>query len=160
MLQSLKIEGTSSLSTYFSYYFRKSVKNGKKNQKDTCLPIQHHKEKHINKIADGKLKTEIEDGSPETDLSEDKFLRETPKQSDVTSTLRKLNKDAINAIVRRNRVQAFVETPDKFIPCKNCGTIVKLPSAGGANNAVDYDGDDSSLENFKTVNLLRNQFVE
>lgn len=143
-----------------SYYFRKSVKNGKKNQKETCLPIEHHKEKYINKIADGKLKIEIEDDSPETDLSEDKFLRETPKQSDVTSTLRKLNKDAINAIVRRNRVQAFVETPDKSRSCKNCGTIVKLPSAGAANNAVDYDGDDSSLENFKTVTLLRNQFLE
>ncbi|XP_043506978.1 hepatoma-derived growth factor-related protein 2-like [Frieseomelitta varia] len=132
-----------------SFTSTKSVKNGKETQKETCLPIRHHKEKYINKIADGKLKTEIEDGSPETDLSEDKFLRETPKQSDVTSTLRKLNKDAINAIVRRDRVQAFVETPDKFRPCKNCGTIMKLPSVDGANNAVDYDGDDSSLENFK-----------
>ncbi|KOX73390.1 hypothetical protein WN51_14436 [Melipona quadrifasciata] len=132
-----------------SFASTKSVKNGKKNQKETCSPIEHHKEKYINKIADGKLRTEIKDGSPERDLSEDKFLRETPKQSDVTSTLRKLNKDAINAIVRRNRIQTFVETPGKFRPCKNCGTIVKLPSAG-ATNAVDYDGDDSSLENFKT----------
>ncbi|XP_012175202.3 uncharacterized protein LOC100643791 isoform X1 [Bombus terrestris] len=125
-----------------------SIKS-EKNPKETSLPTEYGRGEFINRIETGKSRTEIEDGSSKTNFSEEKLLRETPKQSDVTCTLRKLNKDAINAIVRRSRVQTPVEalsSLNKPRPCKNCGTIAKLPAV----DAVDYDSDSSSLEKFKT----------
>lgn len=123
------------------------------------MPTEYGRGEFINRIETGKSRTEIEDGSSKTNFSEEKLLRETPKQSDVTCTLRKLNKDAINAIVRRSRVQTPVEalsSLNKPRPCKNCGTIAKLPAV----DAVDYDSDSSSLEKFKTVNILENKFLD
>lgn len=55
--------------------------------------------------------------------SSDKLLREIPRASDVTWTLRSLNRDAIDAIARRYRFHTR-ETKD----CRKCGTAVRLPA--------------------------------
>lgn len=131
--------------------YRKSIKSEKKK---IFLLNEQNKEENIDEIEEKKLNINIENRDSEMIFREDKFLREIPKQSDVTSTLRKLNKDAINAIVRRNRIQIPLEVSDKPIHCKNCKTIVKLAPTNISSN-IDDDSDASSLENIKTVNFLR-----
>ncbi|XP_076653086.1 uncharacterized protein LOC143359201 [Halictus rubicundus] len=76
-----------------------------------------------------------EDGDTGSTSSE-KLLRETPKTSDVTWTLRNLNRDAIDAIARRHR---FPKDTKKY------GTVVKLPSA----KCEAPDSRTSSLDNLK-----------
>lgn len=92
-------------------------------------------------------KGELQSAKPECLSSEGEFLTETPKRSDATSTLRNLNKDAINAIVRRHRVQTSKEVASKSRHGRNIETVVKLPPG------EDENCDGSSLENLATVNF-------
>ncbi|XP_078043106.1 uncharacterized protein LOC144473266 isoform X2 [Augochlora pura] len=78
--------------------------------------------------------------------SSEKMLRETPKNSDVTWTLRNLNRDAIDAIARRYRFQNR-ETKGT----KKCGTVVKLPTAN-YDGEVWEDSRTGSLDNLKDSN--------
>ncbi|XP_076300287.1 uncharacterized protein LOC143218751 [Lasioglossum baleicum] len=72
--------------------------------------------------------------------SSEKLLREIPKTSDVTWTLRNLNRDAIDAIARRHRLAKDT---------KKCGTVVKLPSA----KCEAPDSRTGSLDNLRDANL-------
>lgn len=126
-----------------------SIKSIKSEKKKIFLLNEQNKEENIDRIEERKLNINVENRDSEMIFKEDKFLREIPKQSDVTSTLRKLNKDAINAIVRRNRIQMPLEVSDKPIHCKNCKTIVKLAPTN-ITTTIDDDSDASSLENIKT----------
>ncbi|XP_017761623.1 PREDICTED: uncharacterized protein LOC108551820 [Eufriesea mexicana] len=128
--------------------FLTSTKSEKKIQ-ETSLLNEQDREECINKIEGGWSRSEVENDNLETTYSEEKFFRETPKQSNVISTLRKLNKDAINAIVRRNRVQTTRVAPNKSRHCKNCGTIVKIPPANAGRNTENDDSDASSAQNVK-----------
>ncbi|XP_033327406.2 uncharacterized protein LOC117220989 [Megalopta genalis] len=82
----------------------------------------------------------------EYSTSSEKLLRETPKNSDVTWTLRNLNRDAIDAIARRYRFHSR-ETKST----KKCGTVVKLPTA---KHVADEwkDSRTGSLDNLKDTN--------
>ncbi|XP_034190558.2 uncharacterized protein LOC117608911 [Osmia lignaria lignaria] len=85
---------------------------------------------------------------PET-ISSEKLLTETPKKTDATSTLRELNKDAINAIVRRHRIQTINKITDKP-RYKNYKTVVKLPSAESEVPENMEKNESKSLENIRT----------
>ncbi|CAK9818678.1 hypothetical protein ANTQUA_LOCUS9898, partial [Anthophora quadrimaculata] len=95
---------------------------------------------------------EVGNAEPEAVFSEEILLSETPKKSDVTSTLRKLNKDAINAIVRKRRVDLERVATSKSRHCRNCGNVVRVPPADVSRNLKDEDSDDgSTLENVKMI---------
>lgn len=116
-----------------------------KNDEESCSPRpEKEKNKSDEEVAGSGAETETR-GEPRTISSEEKFLRETPIKSDVTSTLRKLNKDAINAIVRRQKVHG---SGNRHRHCRNCGTVVIVPTADKSRNEVDDS--DSSAENAKT----------
>lgn len=133
------------------FYFR----NSEKEIQEASLPDEQEREECVDKIEEERSKAEIQNDSMETTFSEEKFLRETPKKSDVISTLRKLNKDAINAIVRRNRVETPRVALNKSKHCRNCGTVVKIPPAG--RNMENDESDASLAENVKMVNFLVKQ---
>lgn len=84
-------------------------------------------------------------------ISSEKLLTETPKKSDATSTLRELNKDAINAIVRRHKIQTISKISDKP-QYKNYKTVVKLLSAESEVPENMEKNESKSLENIRTVN--------
>ncbi|XP_043261442.1 uncharacterized protein LOC122402581 [Colletes gigas] len=83
------------------------------------------------------------------------LLKETPKTSDVTCTLRELNRDAIDAIARRHRIiRVPKNTFNKSRYSRKLGTIVKLPSTE-YETPGKYESDESrtgSLENVRTMN--------
>ncbi|XP_017881876.1 uncharacterized protein LOC108625995 [Ceratina calcarata] len=117
----------------------------KKDEESSSPKLEEDRNKSDERVTESRI--ELENHEPRTISSEEKFLRETPIKSDVTSTLRKLNKDAINAIVRRQKIHG---SSNKHKHCKNCGTVVTLPTADKSRN--EADDSDSSVENMKTVN--------
>ncbi|XP_017793975.1 PREDICTED: uncharacterized protein LOC108575645 [Habropoda laboriosa] len=118
-----------------------------KNQEGHILQCEGNKEV-CGDVAEGNI--QVGNDEPEVVSSEGIFLSETPKKSDVTSTLRKLNKDAINAIVRKRRVHTERVVSSKSRHCKNCGNVVRLPPADVSRNLQAEESDDgSSLENVR-----------
>ncbi|XP_076637129.1 uncharacterized protein LOC143349619 [Colletes latitarsis] len=85
-------------------------------------------------------------------ISSGVLLKETPKTSDVTCTLRELNRDAIDAIARRHRIiRVPKNTFNKSGHSRKFGTIVKLPSTE-YETPGKYESDESrtgSLDNLK-----------
>ncbi|XP_076237488.1 uncharacterized protein LOC143181129 [Calliopsis andreniformis] len=82
-------------------------------------------------------------------ISNEKLLTEIPKKSDVTCTLRKLNRDAIDAVSRRYRIQTPRETLNKSRQCKTCGTVVKLP-------CTEYEGSERIEANENKSSFIEN----
>ncbi|XP_053984085.1 uncharacterized protein LOC128879192 isoform X1 [Hylaeus volcanicus] len=152
---------------------RESLTKHKENKNEDNV-LRENNLSEIGKIAEQKNEKELETlvkasdiktidmerGASENDvrnvesntISSKVLLRETPKTSDVTCTLRELNRDAIDAIIRRRRtIRAPRNAHDKSRNCQKCGTIVRLPLA--AYQTVENDeADDNatgSLENLK-----------
>ncbi|CAL7942159.1 unnamed protein product [Xylocopa violacea] len=131
-----------------SWTSMKSVESEKENQKETFLSSERNKEESVDET---KSEAVMENCATATISNEEVLLKEIPKKSDVTSTLRKLNKDAINAIVRKHRVQTSKDVAKKSRHCKNCGSIVMLPTADTSRNVDDNDSIALSVENVKTT---------
>ncbi|XP_076167817.1 uncharacterized protein LOC143146940 [Ptiloglossa arizonensis] len=82
-------------------------------------------------------------------VSDEVLLRETPRTSNVTCTLRELNRDAIDAIVKRHRViRGSGNTLEKS---RKYGIIVKPPSVEYETPEKDQTDESKpgSLENLK-----------
>ncbi|CAK9826823.1 hypothetical protein ANTRET_LOCUS4600 [Anthophora retusa] len=124
-----------------------ALRESVKSQEENGFQCEGNKEE-CGDLAVGMI--EVGNAEPEVVSSEEILLSETPKKSDVTSTLRKLNKDAINAIVRKRRVDIERVATSKSRHCRNCGNVVRVPPADVSRNLKDEDSDDgSTLENVK-----------
>ncbi|XP_076684529.1 uncharacterized protein LOC143377299 [Andrena cerasifolii] len=101
-------------------------------------------------VEKGAQKNELDKVEPES-ISSETLLGDVPRKSDATCTLRKLNRDAIDAIARRHRIHTPREASNKCRQCRACGTVVKLPSTEcEARGKPEADESRSaSLENFK-----------
>ncbi|XP_015430411.1 PREDICTED: uncharacterized protein LOC107186953 [Dufourea novaeangliae] len=131
----------------------------------TTRTVDQRKEAEGLKESDENPLEEIENGIEDTEaqnqaeneeaesIPSEKLLRETPKTSDVTWRLRKLNRDAIDAIAGRYRIRRPKETQNKSKSkqCRKCGTVVKLPSAEYEASDRD-DSRTGSYENLGDTN--------
>ncbi|XP_076757214.1 uncharacterized protein LOC143427167 [Xylocopa sonorina] len=131
-----------------SWTSTKSVESEKENRKETFLSSERNEEERIDEM---KSEAVMENCATGTISNEEVLLKEIPKKSDVTSTLRKLNKDAINAIVRQHKVETPKDAVKRSRHCKNCGSIVMLPTADTSKNVEDNDSIALSTENVKTT---------
>lgn len=120
-----------------------SEEKGSEESKAECIEVEK-----------GVPKNELDKAEPES-VSSEKLLGDVPRKSDATCTLRKLNRDAIDAIARRHRIHTPREALNKCRQCRACGTMVKLPSTEyEARGKPEADESRSaSLENVSTMNF-------